>query len=78
MIILVYLNLDSAIKSLEKLYSPNKGPSPRDPVCMFRSLLLMTLTRESSITEWVKKTRSLDLLGDSYRIQSRGITWKEV
>jgi len=31
LVILAHLNLDPAIKPLEKLYSPNKGPPPRDP-----------------------------------------------
>jgi hypothetical protein len=59
---MVNLNLDPTIEILDSLYSPNQGAHRRDPVCMFRSLILMTVTKESSVTNWVKTTRSVPLL----------------
>ncbi len=57
--ILVGLNFDTVIPILESIYSPKKrGKDPRDPVCMLRSMILMTLQKEKSITKWVKKTRN--------------------
>lgn len=51
-----------AIEILNGLYSPVKRAPHRDPVSVSRSLTLMTLLRVSSITNWVKETRSLPLL----------------
>ena len=56
------LNLDTAIPILEKLYCPVKYSEPRDPVCMLRSLLLMTLFGEKGITGWVEKTRAFPVI----------------
>ncbi|QTA81092.1 Uncharacterized protein dnl_34180 [Desulfonema limicola] len=57
--ILSSLNFDPVIQILEETYSPkNRGKKRREPVCMLRSLFLMTLIREKSITKWVGKTRS--------------------
>ena len=39
-----------------------KGRPPRDPVPLFRSLLLMAFVGETSITEWVRKLKSDPLL----------------
>jgi hypothetical protein len=58
LIIMANLNLDPVIPLLGELYSPSKRRTPKDPVCMLRSLILMTLRRESSVTKWVKETRS--------------------
>ncbi len=60
--ILTNLNFDSSIEILNSLYSPVKRAPHRDPVSISRSLTLMTLLRESSITKWVKQTRSFSLL----------------
>jgi len=57
--ILRSLNFDAVIPVLKSLYSSEKrGKTPRDPVCMLRSVALLTLCRKKSITEWVRKTRS--------------------
>lgn len=57
--ILASLNFDPVIPILKKLYSPDiHGKDPRDPVCMLRSMILMTLQKEKGITKWVKTTRS--------------------
>jgi hypothetical protein len=56
---LMNLNLEPARDILESLYSDNpRGRPPYDPVCMLRSLLLMTLLKFTSIPKWVKKMRS--------------------
>lgn len=60
-IILTHLNLDPAGELLESLYSPVKRSPSRDPAAMLRSLILMTLLKISSITNWVKQTRSIPL-----------------
>ncbi|MBI4596504.1 MAG: hypothetical protein HY730_09040 [Candidatus Tectomicrobia bacterium] len=60
--IIANLNFDPAIEILNSLYSPVKRSPYRDPVSISRSLTLMTLYRVSSITNWVKQTRSLPLL----------------
>jgi len=60
--IIADLDLDRAIPILQSLYCPTKQGDPRDPVCMFRSLLLMTLVKEPSITKWVQRTREKPLL----------------
>ena len=59
--IIANLNLDPAIELLESLYSPVKRAPPRDPVCMLRSLILMTLLKIQGITEWVTRMRALSL-----------------
>ncbi|ACV63936.1 hypothetical protein Dtox_3194 [Desulfofarcimen acetoxidans DSM 771] len=38
--------------------SSNRGAPPKDPVAMFRSLILMTLTGETSIAKWVDTLKS--------------------
>ena len=58
LIILANLNLDPVIPVLGKIYSPTVRRPPKDPVCMLRSLILMTLRRESPVTKWVGETRS--------------------
>jgi hypothetical protein len=42
-------------------YSPSRGAPARDPVDLFRSLLLMELVHERSIDVWVKKMNSFPL-----------------
>ncbi len=56
--IMVNLNLDAARDILTPLYCPIIRAQPRDPLSMLRSLILMTLKKEPSITEWVKQTRT--------------------
>jgi len=60
--IITELDLDRAIPILKPLYCPTGQGQPRDAVCMLRSLLLMTLLKESSITKWVERTREKPLL----------------
>ena len=60
-IILAHLDLDPVIPILEKIYSPNHGAPPRDPVLMLRSLALMTVRKVKGITAWVKQTRDVEL-----------------
>ncbi|MEQ8222054.1 MAG: hypothetical protein ABRQ37_07140, partial [Candidatus Eremiobacterota bacterium] len=41
---------------LASLYSPDpRGRKPRDPVCVLRSLILMVMLNETSITRWAKR-----------------------
>jgi hypothetical protein len=56
------INPDPAIPLLESLYCPKNYSEPRDPVCMLRSMLLMTLMKENGITEWVRQTRAVPLI----------------
>ncbi len=56
--ILLNLNLDPALTILKSLYSSLKRSKPRNPICMFRSLILMALLKFSGITAWVNETRS--------------------
>jgi len=56
------LNLDKAIPILESIYCPTGQGAPRDPVCMLRALLLMTLHKERGITNWVARTKEKPLL----------------
>ncbi len=51
------LNLDRTEPILRKLYSPKPRRKPRDPVCMLRAFILMTLLRISGITQWVGETK---------------------
>ncbi|MBD3182759.1 hypothetical protein GF312_10735 [Candidatus Poribacteria bacterium] len=67
-LILTKIHLDSVEPYLESLYSPNpRGRTPYNPVCMLRSLLLMTLLRYTSIEKWAaeleKKPRLAVLCG---------------
>lgn len=48
---------------LSSLYSPDpRGRKPRDPVCVLRSLILMVMFKEKSITQWVEKLRSDEII----------------
>ena len=51
------LNLDSVMPVLTPLYCPKPKNKPRDPLCMLRALILMTLLRFSGIDDWVAQTR---------------------
>jgi hypothetical protein len=62
LIILSQLVLDPVIAILESLYCPINYSKHRDPVCMLRAFLLMALIKESSITKWVKLTRTSPFL----------------
>lgn len=61
-LIMASLNLDPAIKILESVYSPVHRRPARDSVCMLRFLLLMTLFKVASITQWIKQVRSVFFL----------------
>lgn len=56
--VITELNLDPVIPVLEKMYCPIKYSKPRDPVCMLRSLLLMTVLKVPGITAWVSRIRA--------------------
>lgn len=56
------INPDPAIPLLESLYCPKNYSEPWDPVCMLRSMLLMTLMKENGITAWVRQTRAVPLI----------------
>lgn len=60
--ILVNLNLDPVLLVLQNLYCPTIRKDYRDPDKTLRSLLLMTLLKESSVTAWVNKTRASSVL----------------
>ena len=51
------VNLDPVIPILDSLYSPAKRKKAKDPTCMLRSLILMTVLRQRGITGWVAWTR---------------------
>ena len=59
--IILNLNLDSAEAILKPLYCPIERRKPRDPQVMLRSLILMSLLKMGSISDWVEKTRSQKL-----------------
>jgi len=61
LLILTELNPDAVSPVLGETYASSAGRPPRDPGCMLRSLILMTLRRESSVTKWVAETRSSSL-----------------
>jgi len=61
-LIMASLNLDAGLKILESVYSPVHRRPARDPVCMLRFLLLMTLFKVASITSWIKQARSVPFL----------------
>lgn len=50
------LDLDHLRNLLEPTYNKTNN-KPRDPVPMLRSLLLMTMVKEPSITQWVQRMR---------------------
>lgn len=61
--ILQDLNLDPVEPLLRSFYSPNpRGRKPRDPLCMFRALLLMLLLKFTSITDWVTQLTREEIL----------------
>lgn len=54
-------DLSKVSSILSDRYSPNRGAPSRDPVDLFRSLLLMELVHERSIDAWVKRMKSFPL-----------------
>ena len=54
-------DLSQVYKILAPQYSGKKGAPPRDPVDMFRSLLLMELTHAKSVDDWVKALKAIPL-----------------
>jgi hypothetical protein len=59
--IMVNLNLDATLAILKKLFAPVVCNKPRDPVCMLRSLILMTVLKVTGITFWVDQLRYVSL-----------------
>ena len=57
-------NLDlTPVRELTKpLYKKPRGTKPKDPAAMLRTLILMTLTRELSITKWVNTLKKFEPL----------------
>lgn len=54
-------DLSAMTTLLQDLYS-NRGPEPRDPACMFRSLLLFIMTNPTlGITEWINEMKRTPL-----------------
>ncbi len=52
-------DLTGIVKLIKSQYSSShRGTPPKDPVSMFRSLILMTLTGETSIPKWVNTLKS--------------------
>ena len=77
-LILIRIDLDSVEPYLKSCYSPNpRGRKPYDPVCMLRSLILMTLLRYNSLEKWAedlkKKPRLAVLCGFASHPQRREI-----
>ncbi|MEQ8189797.1 MAG: hypothetical protein ABRQ39_17650, partial [Candidatus Eremiobacterota bacterium] len=57
------LNLDPVAPLLKSLYRNKSGGRPcREPLSMLRSLLLMTLLNEASITGWVTQLKRQKIL----------------
>ena len=54
-------DLSKVATILNNSYSPNKGAPSRDPVDLFRSLLLMELTQERSIDDWVNNLKAFPI-----------------
>jgi len=55
---LINLSLDPEREALEALYCPTGQGDPKDPVCMLRSWLLMTLLHETSSPDaWAQRLR---------------------
>jgi hypothetical protein len=49
------IDFSPVVELLNSLYSPDpRGRKPGDPVCVLRSLILMVLVNETSITKWCK------------------------
>jgi hypothetical protein len=57
------LNFDPIATSLEKLYAPTRhGSEPKDPTAILRSLQLMVMFQETSITRWAVRVQTEPLL----------------
>ncbi|MEQ8225124.1 MAG: hypothetical protein ABRQ37_22585, partial [Candidatus Eremiobacterota bacterium] len=55
-IIISDIDFSPVAELLASLYSPDpRGRKPRDPVCVLRSLILMVMLNETSITRWAKR-----------------------
>lgn len=54
-------DLSKVATNLNDSYSPNKGAPSRDPVDIFRSLLLMELTQERTIDDWVNNLKAFPI-----------------
>jgi len=62
-IIISDIDFSPVAELLASLYSPEpRGRKPRDPVCVLRSLILMVMLNETSITRWAKRLRSDEFL----------------
>lgn len=58
-----FLNLDPAVPLLSRCFSSSMGrPVLYDPVCILRSLVFMLDLGYHSVTKWVEKLRSDDIL----------------
>jgi hypothetical protein len=55
------IDLSKVATILGDRYSPNRGAPARDPVDLFRSLLLMELVHERSIDTWVKRMKAFPI-----------------
>ena len=56
-LIITSLNTDPVIPWLSGFYAGTGQGSPRDPLCMMRSFLLMILMRGNDMKQWVRRTR---------------------
>jgi hypothetical protein len=60
---LIDRSLDSEREALEALYCPTGQGAPKDPICMLRSWLLMTLIHETSSPDaWARRLKREPLL----------------
>ncbi len=60
---LTELSLDPQREALEALYCPTGQGDPKDPACMLRSWLLMTLIHHSSSPEkWAERLKRGEIL----------------
>lgn len=63
--IVYHLDLSPVEECLKSLYSPDpRGRKPRDPVCMLRSIIIMILEGETSITKWAETLRTDNFLSE--------------
>lgn len=63
--IISHIDLSPVKELLYSLYSPDpRGRKPRDPLCIFRSFILMILEGETSINKWADKLRENKFLSN--------------
>lgn len=75
---MVMLDLTPALPRLKRLYSNMpRGQKPADPLCLFRSILLMMLCRVTSFDEWVRKVRSSEVLAVLTGFPEKADNWYE-